>query len=175
MFFISTQIVTLQNAVILAVGNSMYAEAERTPHRRLEVVRRGGVTLAVVAVGGALAVLVLAPYFLQIFGPHYAEEGTATLRVLSLSVLAVGFNYWSAMRLRMSRHLQAMVGVQLASHGRWCWSSAAIAAPHGTVWVAVAWGARPARRRDPRLRREPDRGAGRATHPALPSRVDGAR
>jgi O-antigen/teichoic acid export membrane protein len=139
-FFLSTQIVTLQNAVILAVGNSMYAESERAPHRRRSVIRRGGMTMAVVAVGGVAVVLVMAPSFLRIFGTHYADEGTATLRVLSLCVLAVGFNYWSAMRLRIAHHLHAMIGVQLT-----CTvvvlGLAAVATPHGTVWVALAWGA----------------------------------
>ena len=137
-FFISTQIVTLQTAVVLAVGNSMYAEGERAPHRRLEVLRRGGVTLGVVALGGASVVLVMAPYFLQIFGTHYAEEGTLTLRVLSLGVLAFAFNYWSAMRLRMARHLRAMMGVQLSCTVL-ILVAAFLVAPYGTVWIAFAW------------------------------------
>lgn len=138
-FFLSTQIVTLQNAVILAVGNAMYAESERTPHRRRSVVRRGGLTMAAVAVGGVAVVLVMAPYFLRIFGTHYAEEGADTLRVLSLCVLAVGLNYWSAMRLRIAHHLRAMIAVQLTCTVATL-TLAAIATPHGTVWVALAWG-----------------------------------
>lgn len=139
-FFLSTQIVTLQNAVVLAVGNSMYAESERTPTRRAEVVRRGGLTMAAVAVAGFGVVLVLAPYFLGVFGDHYAAEGTATLRVLSLCVLALAFNYWSAMRLRVAHHLTAMVGVQLACTVAVLFLTV-LAAPHGTVAVAYAWGA----------------------------------
>jgi O-antigen/teichoic acid export membrane protein len=138
-FFLSSQIVMLQNAVILAVGNSMYAESQREPHRRLDVVRRGGVAMGVVALAGALVVLVMAPYFLQIFGAHYVHEGTATLRVLSLSVLALGFNYWSAMRLRIAHRLRAMIGVQLTSTIV-VLALAWLAASHGTVWVALAWG-----------------------------------
>ena len=139
-FFVSTQIVMLQSAVILAVGNSMYAESERTPHRRLEVLRRGGLMIGAVALGGVVVVQVLAPYFLQIFGDHYVEEGTTTLRVLALSALAFGFNYWSAMRLRMAHHLTAMMTVQLSCTVL-VLVGAYLAAPHGTVWVAVAWGA----------------------------------
>jgi O-antigen/teichoic acid export membrane protein len=139
-FFISSQIITLQNAVILAVGNSMYAESEREPHRRVGIVRRGGITLGVVAVAGTAVVVVMAPYFLRIFGSHYATEGTTTLRVLSLCILAVAFNYWSAMRLRISHHLKAMIGVQLTCTAL-ILGLAAVAAPHGTVWVALAWGA----------------------------------
>lgn len=139
-FFLSAQIITLQNAVILAVGNSMYAESERTPHRRVAVVRRGGLTLAVVAVLGAVVVVAAAPLFLSIFGPAYVEEGTVTLRVMSACVLALAFNYWSAMRLRIAHHPRAMVGVQLVATVA-VLGLAAVAAPHGTVWVALAWGA----------------------------------
>jgi hypothetical protein len=138
-FFLSTQIVALQSAVILAVGNSMYAECERAPHRRVRLVRRGGATMAAVAVGGAGVVLALAPVFLHFFGAHYAAEGTATLRALSLSVLALGFNYWSAMRLRIQHRLVAMIGVQLTCTLA-VLTLAGVAAPFGTVWVGLAWG-----------------------------------
>jgi O-antigen/teichoic acid export membrane protein len=139
-FFLSVQIITLQNAVILAVGNSMYAESQRTPERTREVVGRGGATLLVVGVIGAVGVVLLAPYFLMIFGSHYADEGTTTLRVFSVCVLALGFNYWSAMRLRIAHRTRAMVGVQLTCTVA-VLGLATVAAPHGTVWVALAWGA----------------------------------
>ena len=96
--------------------------------------------IGAVALGGVVVVQVLAPYFLQIFGDHYVEEGTTTLRVLALSALAFGFNYWSAMRLRMAHHLTAMMTVQLSCTVL-VLVGAYLAAPHGTVWVAVAWGA----------------------------------
>ncbi|MCW2762628.1 MAG: hypothetical protein JWR85_2829 [Marmoricola sp.] len=138
-FFISVQIVMLQNAIIFAVGNSMYAESERVPHRRRHLVRRGGFTMAIFAGAGIVGMMVLAPYFLRIFGTHYAETGTATLRVLSLSTLALAFNYWSAMRLRLARHLSSMILVQLLCTAL-VLGLCGIAAPHGTIWVALAWG-----------------------------------
>jgi O-antigen/teichoic acid export membrane protein len=138
-YFIAFQLVTLLNAVILAVSNSTYAESERTFDQRRRIVRKGGLTLAVCSVGGALAMSLLAPYFLLVFGEHYAEEGTAILRVLSLATVGAAFNYWSAMRLRLSRHLKAMVLVQLVSTVVML-SLAGLLAQHGAVWVAAAWG-----------------------------------
>jgi len=139
-FFLSTQIVTMQCAAVLAVGNSMYAESQRTQHRYLHVVRRGGMTMAVVAVTGVALVVVTAPFLLALFGPHYAEQGSLTLRVLSLCALAFAFNHWSAMRLRIADHLHAMVGVQLISTVLIV-VLAGLAAPYGTVGIALAWGA----------------------------------
>jgi O-antigen/teichoic acid export membrane protein len=138
-FFISIQIVTLQNAIVFAVGNSMYAEAERSPHQRLALVRRGGKTMAVFSLAGIALMLLAAPYLLQVFGDHYAEEGTATLRVLSMGTLALAFNYWSAMRLRLSSHLRAMILVQLLSTTL-ILGLAAIASTWGVIWIAVGWG-----------------------------------
>ena len=74
-YFISFQIVTLLNAVILAVANSMYAESERATSGRRHLVRSGGLTLIVCSAAGAVVMFVLAPYFLQIFGAHYVERG----------------------------------------------------------------------------------------------------
>ena len=100
-YFISFQVVTLLNAVILAVANATYAECERTRHGRHKVVRKGGMTLLVCSVAGALAMFVLAPYFLMIFGEHYVTEGTWTLRVLAFATVGAAFNYWGAIRLRL--------------------------------------------------------------------------
>ena len=138
-FFISVQIVTLQNSIVFAVGNSMYSEAEKSPHQRRDVVRRGGITLLVLAAGSVVVMVVMAPYFLKIFGPHYAAEGTATLRMLSLSTLAVAFNFWAAVRLRIVQHLRAMIIVQLTCTAL-ILGLAGVLAPMGTVWVASAWG-----------------------------------
>ena len=138
-WFISFQVVMLLNAVVLAVSNATYAESERAEHHRHQVVRRGGFGLLAVAVGGALVMVVLAPYFLAIFGEHYVGEGTATLRVLCLAVVGAAFNYWGMIRLRLSRNLRAMMATQAISTGlilTLCYLGAA----HGTVWVAAGLG-----------------------------------
>jgi O-antigen/teichoic acid export membrane protein len=137
--FISIQIVTLQNAIVFAVGNSMYAEAERARDRRRALVGRGGATMAVFSLGGIAVMMVVAPLLLSVFGSHYAEEGTATLRVLSLGTLGLAFNYWSAMRLRLASHLPAMILVQVVSTAS-ILGLAALGTSHGPVWVAAGWG-----------------------------------
>jgi len=96
-------------------------------------------TLLVLSVAGALAMFVLAPYFLMIFGEHYVTEGTWTLRVLAFATVGAAFNYWGAIRLRLSANLSAMIGVQLLSTIVML-VLAYLLASHGTVWVAAAWG-----------------------------------
>ena len=139
-YFISFQVVTLLNAVILAVASSTYAESERAARGRHGIVRKGGLTILAAASAGALAMVVLAPVFLRIFGPHYVETGTTTLRVLSVAAVCAAFNYWSMIRLRLASRLGLMIGVQLVSTAVMLGLGAALA-PRGTAWVAAAWGA----------------------------------
>jgi O-antigen/teichoic acid export membrane protein len=138
-YFISFQIVTLLHAVILAVANAGYAEAERAATGRHKLVRKSGMTLLVCSVAGAVVMYPLAPYFLQIFGDHYVTEGTWTLRILSFATVGAAFNYWGAIRLRLASHLPAMISVQVLSTAVML-GLAVVLAPHGTVWVAAAWG-----------------------------------
>ena len=138
-YFISFQIVTLLNAVILAVANATYAEGERARRGRHHVVRKGGMTLLVCSLTGAAIMFVLAPYFLMIFGDHYVSEGTWTLRVLAFATVGAAFNYWGAIRLRLAANLTAMIGVQVLSTVVML-VLATLLASHGTVWVAAAWG-----------------------------------
>ena len=138
-FFVSMQVIALQNAVVVTIGNSMFAEAERHPEHLVRTVRRGGVAIAVAAVLSALAMVLVAPLLLSIFGPEYVEEGTATLRILALSVPGLGLAYWAAMRLRIAHHPRAMVGAQLCGTTV-ILGSAGITVPHGTTWVAAGLG-----------------------------------
>jgi O-antigen/teichoic acid export membrane protein len=138
-YFISFQVVGLLHAVVLAVANAAYAECERATTRRHALARKGALTLVALAAAGCLAMQVLAPYFLQIFGSHYVESGTSTLRVLALAVVAAAFNYAGAIRLRLASNLAAMILVQLVSTVVMLVLAFELA-PHGTVWVAAAWG-----------------------------------
>lgn len=138
-YFISFQIVTLLHAVILAVANAGYAESERATTGRHRLVRKSGLTLLVASVGGAVVMYPLAPYLLQIFGDHYVDEGTWTLRILAFATVGAAFNYWGAIRLRLASHLPAMISVQVLSTAVMLGLGAALA-ERGTVWVAAAWG-----------------------------------
>ena len=101
--------------------------------------RKAGLTLVGIAVAGCLAMQLLAPYFLQIFGSHYVESGTATLRVLALAIVAAAFNYAGAIRLRLASNLAAMILVQLVSTVVMLVLALELA-PRGTVWVAASFG-----------------------------------
>ena len=138
-YFISFQIVTLLNAVVLAVATATYAEAERARTGRRAVVRKGGLTLVACASLGALVMFVLAPLLLRVFGAHYAAEGAWTLRILALATIAAAANYWGAIGLRLSSRFGAMIGVQAVSTAVMLGLGITLA-QYGTAWVAAAWG-----------------------------------
>ena len=138
-YFIAFQLTTLLHAVVLSIVNSTYAESERAFTGRRHIVRKGGLTMGVCSVGGAVLMSLLAPYFLLVFGQHYVVEGTTVLRVLSFATVAAAFDYWSALRLRLARHLKAMVLVQLAATAVML-LLAGLLARYGAVWVAASWG-----------------------------------
>jgi O-antigen/teichoic acid export membrane protein len=138
-YFVSFQVAMLLHAIVLTLANAAYAELERASTGRHRLVRKSAVTLIGASFAGAVVMWVVAPYLLWIFGDHYVEEGTATLRVLALAVVCAAYNYWGALRLRLSRHLRAMVLVQLVSTVTMLGLGAALV-PRGTEWVAVAWG-----------------------------------
>jgi O-antigen/teichoic acid export membrane protein len=102
-------------------------------------VRRAGFTTLVATTAGAAALVVLAPYLLLVFGSGYADEGTAVLRILAISALGVGLNFWSAIRLRIANHLREGVAVQLFTTALMV-VAALLVAPYGVEWVAVVWG-----------------------------------
>lgn len=137
-YFVAFQVAMLLHAALLALSNAAYAEAERATSGRHRLVRRSATTLIGGTAAGAVVLGLLAPYLLWIFGPHYVEQGTGTLRVLAIAVVCASYNYWGAFRLRLSRHLRAIVLVQLASTITMLGLGWALA-PRGTMWVAASW------------------------------------
>ena len=59
--------------------------------------------------------------------------------MLAFATVGAAFNYWGAIRLRLSDNLKAMIGVQVLSTVVMLGLAAALVS-HGTVWVAAAWG-----------------------------------
>ena len=138
-YLVGFQIVTMLNALIYALCNSMYAEGARRPHAEVAIVRRAGTSLLLAVSGGAAVLVVLAPWLLQVFGQEYRDYGTVTLRLLALGSLGVALNFWAAFRLRLAGHKRAMVSVQLFTTVLML--TLAIALVHlGIEWVALAWG-----------------------------------
>ena len=116
----------------------MFAEGSREPDGAHRTSRRAAVFM-LLAVGTSVAVVLpLSAFMLGIFGPDYAAGGEQSLRVLTLGALAVAFNTWAMIRLRMARRLRTIVVVQLLTTAAIV-GGAVLVARHGIVWVAACW------------------------------------
>ena len=138
-YFVGFQVVTLLNALVIAIGNSMYAEGSRRPHEVVSIVRRAGRMLAFSTVIGAFGLAAVSPLVLGLFGHDYATYGTDNLRILALGSLGVALNYWSAIRLRLTGHKAAMMGVQLFTTTLML-TMALLLVHRGIEWVALSSG-----------------------------------
>ena len=69
------------------MGSSLIVEAARSPERLVEHARRVLRHNVVLLVAASLLLVLAAPWMLSLFGPQYAEHGTALLRLLALSAV----------------------------------------------------------------------------------------
>lgn len=138
LYFVSFQIATLLNSAVYVIGSSTFAEASRHVGRREEVVRRSVLVTTVVVGSGALAVIVVAPRLLGVFGDEYAA-GAPVLRVFAIGSLAVAVNYAAIIRLRLEHYLLGMMVVPLVTTAM-VLGLAAELGQRGAPWIAAAWG-----------------------------------
>ncbi|MEV3967571.1 polysaccharide biosynthesis C-terminal domain-containing protein [Streptomyces sp. NPDC050698] len=100
--------------VVRNMGSSLVVEVVRRPERLAEhglrVLRHSGMLL----VTGVAVIVAGAPWILGLFGPGYAEHGTALLRLLALSALPNLVFSVAVDVLRARRRMRLVVGLQIA-------------------------------------------------------------
>ncbi len=138
-YFIAFQIATVINAISFAVGESLFAEGAHAAGRLGPLMRRSAVVLLVATVPVVAGVVLLARFVLTIFGPAYVDTATGTLIVLALGAFPVAFHTWTSFLIKITGQLRAMIAAELV-FAVVTTILAILAAGHGTVWVAVAWG-----------------------------------
>jgi O-antigen/teichoic acid export membrane protein len=140
-YFIAFQIAMLLNGVSFAICESAFAEGAHDAGGLRRVARRSAKLVFTAQVAGALVTAIAAPYVLRIFGSAYSDEGSDLLVVLALASVAVAFNTWTSMLLKLTGNgvswlvwshvvyaLAIIAGAQAVSGGQ-------------LVWIGVAWGA----------------------------------
>ncbi len=101
-FYVAWTIVLVFDSIALSLGSSLLVEGSFDPTRLADhsrrIARRGALLLLPIIV----AIVVLAPLVLAIFGPEYSEESTPVLRLLALGLLprAVIIFFTSVARVR---------------------------------------------------------------------------
>ena len=137
-YFIAFQMANLLYAVSYAVTESLLAEGSHAHTDLRHLSRRSARVLLVLVPPGALLLAVSSHWLLLLFGGGYSRHAAVTLGVLGLSALAVAVNVWASAMLKVTRQLHAMVVANVVYAGVII-GTAALLAPHGLMWVALAW------------------------------------
>lgn len=108
---------TLASAAALligTVGGPFVAEASAHPDLRNlpELTRRFARLLALLGGGGGLALFVLAPYLLALFGEDYAREGTRLTQLMALTLPLIAFGAMFGSLCRVYRRMRLVVALQ---------------------------------------------------------------
>lgn len=123
-----------------AIGRSAFAHMVREQAPGLPAaIRRGAVEHVLVVAPVAIAVAILAPQFLGLFGPGYAAHGAVVLSVLCLSIVFVAPTSLYLAVLRARRDARALVVFPLAMMASLALLAPLLDARFGFVGVAWAW------------------------------------
>jgi O-antigen/teichoic acid export membrane protein len=140
-YFVAFQIATLLNSVSFAICESAFAEGAHDAGQLKSVARRSAKLAFTAQTAGALLTAIAAPYLLGFFGSNYSEQATQLLVVLALGSIAVAFNTWTSMLLKLTGN-----GISWLIGSHFVYAVAIIAgtqalAGRDLVWIAVVWGA----------------------------------
>lgn len=121
------------------MGSSLIVEATRSPRRLTEQTFRMLRHSALLMVLAVLTTVVAAPHLLSLFGPQYAEHGTALLRLVALSALPNLLVSLAVDVARARRRMRTVVGLQLALCVLVLGLSGVLLPVMGLTGAGVAW------------------------------------
>ena len=139
LFYIAWTIVLVLDTVALSLGSSLLVEGSYDPGQlqvyARRVVRRGALLL----LPAIVAVFLLAPVALSIFGPQYAQESTSVLRILVLGLVprSIIILYTSIARIR--GEVRSVLGVVMASTALILALVYVLSSSFGLNGVAAGW------------------------------------
>jgi aminoglycoside phosphotransferase (APT) family kinase protein/O-antigen/teichoic acid export membrane protein len=138
-FFLSWQMAIMLYAVSPNVGSALIVEAATDPTKLGPYSYRVCVQAARIVVPLAAIGMLGAPYVLRLFGPNYAAEGTALLRLLALSALPHIVNSLYISVARVQRRVRAIVIVLASLCALVLILSHILLQRYGITGVGVAW------------------------------------
>jgi len=93
-------------------GQSLITEAALAPHKLLSFSRKVLLQTGGIVIPAAIALVVLAPLLLRVFGPDYAREGSGVLRLLALAAIPHTVIALNVSMLRVARRMRALAILQ---------------------------------------------------------------
>ena len=140
-YFVAFQIATLLNSISFAICESAFAEGAHDAGQLRTVARRSAKLAFTAQTAGALLTAIAAPYVLGFFGSSYSDNATELLIVLALGSIAVAFNTWTSMLLKLTGNgMSWLIGSHFV-YAVGIIAGAQILAGRDLVWIGVVWGA----------------------------------
>ncbi|MDO8737077.1 MAG: oligosaccharide flippase family protein, partial [Thermoleophilia bacterium] len=84
-YYIAMMIATFLFTISASATQSLFAEASSSDVRMVDLVRKVLKFLVLLLIPAIVAIMLLGPYILSIFGPEYSREAADLLRILALS------------------------------------------------------------------------------------------
>ena len=138
-FAMAWAVVIALNLFPVNMAASMTVETVHAGARPADQLRQVAVHMARVLTPMLLAVIVLAPFILRIFGQAYADNATALLRVASLALIPFSVNALALALARVAGHKRDILLIQASTALLSLGLSAVLLPAVGLVGVGVAW------------------------------------
>jgi len=137
-YYLAFMIANLLYTVAYSVAQSLFAEGSYADRAFGSLVKKAVAILAVVTVAGSLALILIAPVILLIFGHDYSRNATGVLRIFALAAPGVALYVLSSTLLRITKHVYALIVVDIVYFVTICGLSMAWA-HKGLNWIGLAW------------------------------------
>ncbi len=138
-FSLSWMIVMPLLAMSAGPGTVLVATAAADPGRLSEYVRQVLLQTARLVVPAAVAIAILAPYVLRLFGRQYAEHGAPTLALLALSAIPNAITALHISIYRVRRQMRTLVALMAALCGSVLLLAPLLLELIGIAGVGLAW------------------------------------
>lgn len=136
-FYVSAMIGELLHIIPSASTQSMLAEGSHDQAALSAHIKKTLRTVYALTIPAVLAVMLLGPFVLYLFGSEYAQQGAWVLRLLALSMLFVGINLVGETILHLDGRIRRLILINLGYVGATI-AFALILAPYGLMGAALA-------------------------------------
>jgi O-antigen/teichoic acid export membrane protein len=137
-YYLAFMLANLLYAVAYSVSQALFAEGSYGEDALSILFKRATLILSAIMIPAGLALALVGPILLQIFGKTYGQEGRWVIIILALSAPAVAAYILSGIYLRITDRIYALIAVN-AIYACTITGLCFLWASRGLIWIAIAW------------------------------------
>lgn len=137
-FYLAFMVANLLYTVAYSVSQSLFAEGSYGEMKLRRLVKRSALILGAIMIPGSLALMLVGPFLLKIFGGSYSTEAGQLIVVLAAAGPAVAFYITTTVLLRINKQLSSLIIVNVI-YAVIITGLSFVWAERGLPWVAWAW------------------------------------